>query len=71
MKYIEDDPTHGVPVVELTERNLRALLEKLSDPNSARTLIDPTGAIAVRAVIDNAHYNARPPGTTLTNGVFS
>lgn len=66
MKYIEQ--ANGFPVVELTERNLRGLLEKLEDPNSARTLIDPDHRIAVRAVRDEEHYADRAPGPMLTNG---
>lgn len=60
---------YGIPVMELTKRNLETLLEKLDDPNSARTLIDPGNKIAVKAVPDSEHYVARPPGPTLTKGV--
>ena len=70
MKYIEEEtggPAAGLPVLELTERNLRALLEKLSDPLSHRTLIDSEEKIAVRAVSDDAHYKTRSPGINLTN----
>lgn len=49
MRYI-DSPI--VPVVELTRRNLQALLDKLDDPLSARTLIDGERQIMVRAVED-------------------
>lgn len=67
MKYL---PTsgHGVPMVELTERNLLSLLEKLTDPNSQRTLIDGENMIGVRAVPDEEHYSDRAPGVTWTNG---
>jgi hypothetical protein len=61
----------GLPVLELTERNLWALLEKLTDPNSARTLIDPEHNIAVRAVPNEEHYEDRAPGENFTNGVYS
>ena len=67
MKYIETQGA-GLPVVELTERNLRALLEKLTDPNSQRTIIDPDSNIAVRAVPDEEHYADRTPGVMYTNG---
>ena len=67
MKFTEQG---DIPVVELTERNLRGLLEKLMDPNSERTLIDPTRRIAVRAVHDEEHYADREPGVMLTNGEF-
>ena len=60
MKYIETEGSY--PVLELTRRNLNALLEKLSDPLSNRTLIDPTDKIAVRSVEDRDHYSGRPPG---------
>lgn len=61
MKYVE---TNSMPVVELTRRNLTVLLAKLDDPASARTLIDGTNAIAVRAVEDEEHYADRPAGAT-------
>ena len=55
---------NGVPVVELTRRNLITLLMKLDDPKSARTLIHdgPNGQVIVRAVEDDAHYADRDPG---------
>ena len=61
MKYIPQGYCQ-LPVVELTERNLRALLAKLDNPQSYRTLIDPDRNIAVRAVPDEAHYTDREPG---------
>lgn len=60
MKYIPD--AEPWPVVELTRRNLQALLDKLDDPASARTLLDPDHQIMVRAVEDDIHYHDRPPG---------
>lgn len=51
-----------VATLELTRRNLRALLAKLDDPRSARTLISPCGRLAVRAVEDEQHYADRAPG---------
>lgn len=48
MKYV--DYENGCSVVELTRRNLRALLAKLDDPLSARALVDPDDKILVRAV---------------------
>jgi len=69
MKYVEVSG-YGVPVVELTERNLQTLLEKLTDPDSARTLIDGENKVAVTAVPDEEHYGDRAPGVTLTNGVI-
>ena len=70
MKYIEkaETPLGTYPMVELTRYNLEVLLAKLGDPNSERTLIDPDGKIAVKAVPDSEHYKTRPPGTTYTNG---
>ena len=62
MKYIDRDHTGYLPMVELTRRNLQALLDKLDDPLSERTLIDPTYRIAVKAVEDSEHYSDRAPG---------
>jgi hypothetical protein len=62
MKYLKPHRPGEVPVVELTRRNLVALLEKLDDPKSARTLVDRTDRIAVRAVEDVEHYADRAPG---------
>lgn len=70
MKYLDRDSTGGMPMIELTERNLRALLEKLTDPDSARTLVDPDWKIAVRAVPDSDHYSDRPAGVNFTNGEY-
>lgn len=61
MKYIENSD-YGVPVVELSRRNLLSLLAKLDDPLSVRTLIDGDNRLAVRAVPDEEHYSDRPPG---------
>jgi hypothetical protein len=53
---------HGEHVIELTERNLRALLAKLAGhpPNSACTIYKD--GWCVRAVSDAAHYVDRRPG---------
>jgi hypothetical protein len=48
--------------LELTRRNLQALLDKLDDPASVKTLIDKDNRIAVIAVDDDAHYSDRQPG---------
>lgn len=52
--------------IELTRRNLQALLDKLDDPLSARTLYkyaDNTQAmVSVSAVEDEEHYADREPG---------
>lgn len=64
MKYVATSK-HGVPVVELTRRNLMVLLAKLDDPSSARTIIDGENNIAVKAVEDFAHYANRAPGEML------
>jgi hypothetical protein len=53
--------------LELTRRNLEVLLAKLDDPDSVRTLIDSTGAIAVRAVENEKHYAEREPGPMLVH----
>lgn len=47
MKYIEDGR-----IVELTARNVAALLAKLDDRLSARALLSPEGDVMVRAVED-------------------
>ena len=62
MRYIPKVEEDDIPVVELTRRNLVALLEKLDDPLSFKMLIDPDHVIAVRAVEDKDHYSDRPPG---------
>lgn len=63
MKYIHDTEP---PVLELTRRNLVALLAKLDDPLSVRTLRSPgmpdEPEILVTAVEDAAHYGDRPAG---------
>lgn len=50
--------------IELTRRNLLALLDKLDDPLSVRTLgKDGDGCYAlVKAVEDSEHYADRAPG---------
>lgn len=60
MKYIENEGDY--PILELTRRNLQALLDKLDDPLSNRTLTDPDRQIMVRAVEDQEHYADRAPG---------
>ena len=45
MKWIPDSDT-----LELTQRNVTALLDKLDDPLSARTLRAPCGLVQVTAV---------------------
>lgn len=60
MKFI--DGATDYPTVELTRRNLLALLDKLDDPCSNRTLVDPDRRVAVRAVEDIEHYADRQPG---------
>jgi hypothetical protein len=52
----------GMPMLELSRRNLQALLDKLDDPKSARMLVDPDRLIAVVAVEDDEHYSDRAPG---------
>lgn len=64
MKFISDqnDTDLGIPTVELTRRNLEALLAKLDDPHSQRTLVCGDGTVAVKAVPDEEHYANRAPG---------
>lgn len=63
VKYRHDE---NPPVLELSRRNLQALLDKLDDPLSARTLISPgmpgEPMILVKAVEDSEHYKTRAPG---------
>lgn len=61
MKYIAKTEA-GMPMLELTRRNLQALLDKLDDPASARMIVAPGREIAVRAVEDSEHYCDREPG---------
>lgn len=58
MKYVAGK----MPILELTRRNLETLLDKLDDPASQRTLIDPDMVIGVKAVENNEHYSDRDPG---------
>ena len=62
MKVIKEH--NGVVGIELTRRNLKALLAKLdgNPPNSACTLVDRTNAAYVKAVEDVEHYADRAPG---------
>lgn len=72
MKVTHFDAKRRFMRVELTERNLTVLLEKLKDRNSARTIIkaDEVGTIEVHAVHDEKHYDAedREPGPMLVRG---
>ena len=52
----------GMPMLELTRRNLQALLDKLDDAQSARMIVAPDRSIVVRAVEDDEHYSDRAPG---------
>lgn len=56
----------AVVQIELTRRNLLALLEKLDDPLSERTLVksddEGTCNAFVTAVEDDEHYSDRAPG---------
>ena len=63
MKYIHDA---AYPTLELSRRNLEALLAKLDDPASACTLVSPGRPdepfIVVRAVENDEHYATRAAG---------
>jgi hypothetical protein len=61
MKFVEGQ-SGSCHTIELTRRNLEILLEKLGDPKSQCTLLDPDRKIFVRAVEDEEHYSDRPPG---------
>lgn len=63
MKFLERGDLQ-IPTVELTRRNLLALLAKLDGKPSDLlcTVVDPSGSIAVKAVEDDEHYSDRAPG---------
>ena len=63
MKYVERGELQ-MPTVELTRRNLVALLAKLDGRprDSMCTIVDPDRKIAVKAVEDSEHYADRNPG---------
>ena len=54
----------GVIRVTLSRRNLRTLLLKLDEPESAKTIMKHTdaGLVFVRAEDDEGHYDGRRPG---------
>lgn len=63
MEMIVDEFDHVH--VRLSERNLRTLLTKLRDPESARTLVRrfPDGStLVLKAELDTDHYGEREPG---------
>lgn len=61
MRYVKSDGT--VPVtVELTQRNLAALLAKLDDPRSSRSLVDGTESVLVQSVEDGKARLDEAPG---------
>lgn len=62
MKFIACDEELGMPVVELTRRNLTVLLGKLADAASKATIVKQSAMIGVRAVEDEEHYFDREPG---------
>ena len=63
----EGGPVGSTLWVELTRRNLLALLAKLGRGDSSRTLVvrrddDQNAVVKVVAVEDEEHYGDRPPG---------
>jgi hypothetical protein len=57
------DKKGDLPVVVLSERNVRALYHKLTMEGSYRTLIAPDEAFIVTVEDDALHYaNRTPPG---------
>lgn len=48
--------------VELTRRNLLALLSKLDEETSLKILVDGDQILYVKAVEDEEHYRDRDPG---------
>lgn len=57
MKYIEgfSENNQGT-TVELTRREILALLAKLDNAPNRRTILSPCGRIVVRAVEDREHH---------------
>lgn len=68
MKYISAE--NGRPVIELTRRNISALLAKISDPLSSRSLIDGQGRILVRAVEEEDRTDDEAARALLSEGVL-
>lgn len=64
MKVIRDNG--NIVGIELTERNLKVLLDKLELPGSACTIVDETAAVYIKAVPDDEHYKDRAPGIMFT-----
>lgn len=65
MKVVPSFEPDGWPVgIELTRRNLNALLAKLdgNPPNSACTILAPGSTFFVKAVEDSEHYTDRRAG---------
>lgn len=61
MKY--DPDTHRL---ELTNRNITSLLDKLDDPESARAIGSPCGRVTVRAVEDSDRTSTDTSGGVVT-----
>lgn len=68
VKYISAE--NGRPVIELTRRNVSALLAKLDDPLSSRSLIDGEGRILVRAIEEEDRAGGEMAPARLSEGVL-
>ena len=76
MKVLHFNTESRTAIVQLTRRNLEALLKKLDHVRDggvsfceifSPTFGDPPGTISVIAVEDREHYEDRPPGAMLDN----
>jgi len=72
MRIVRFDTESRAVHVELTRRNLEALLMKLNfmgEPPSARTISKTSGlgSVTVTVVEDSEHYVDREPGVMLNN----
>ncbi len=68
MKYISAE--NGRPVIELTRRNISALLAKISDPLSSRSLIDGQGRILVSEIVEQDRTDDQAARALLSEGVL-
>lgn len=68
--HVHRDPYTGT-VIELTRRNLQALLQKLdfnaTGPDTPSACTIEKGGVSVRAVEDVEHYSDHEPGQMLDN----
>lgn len=72
MKYLEEDAVGAMimPVVELTEQNLLALLHRLKHADARKYIVDSNCRIAVRVVPTESHDDQSSGGVVI-KGKFS